>query len=253
MTALAKSPAQALAELETWTTDDLRAELARLLRTTASDLLRMAKVVAILESRGDDLMSLRLGMIRWLRMIAVGQLLPEIVIRYSGKQKLLERIAMLPISDQQRMVEDPCVTIIADDGLPRRMDALAVPFRQLDQVFGSGRLRGEDEQRVYLNGSKRAKKSRRKTDEFRQLKAYADHERGGITVGKAFVSKAEALIAIGELAGPLVDIDPRDKTHETATVRLTKEEKDRLRAQERQAGLSEWQLIRTALRAAGMI
>lgn len=73
--------------LSSETTDRLRERLAQILARTAEDLIEMARIVRELESRGEDLSGLRLGMIDYLRRIAAGQLLPGLVVRLSGQPR----------------------------------------------------------------------------------------------------------------------------------------------------------------------
>jgi hypothetical protein len=79
--------------------------LARLLGFTAENLLRLAVVVAELESRGEDLSDLKIGLLPILRQIAAGTLLPEVVVYYAGKPLAMKRIAALPPAEQRAYVE----------------------------------------------------------------------------------------------------------------------------------------------------
>lgn len=229
-------------------TDELKRRLVDGLRMTAERLLNLGETVVELERRGEDLSALRMGMVTHLRAIGAGTLLPEIVVRYSGKQALLDRIAGLPLSQQQALIESPSVPILVN-GEVQRIDPLAIPYRSIDQVFSGASIRNESDQRAYL--ASKPRNENRPRDKARQLKAHADHDLGGIRVGKAFVPRAEIVMVLAELAGPLEEEHPDD--WETATVKLTKAEKARLKGLEREAGLSEWKLIRQALRACGLI
>lgn len=67
--------------------------------------------------------------------------------------------------------------------------------------------------------------------------------------------KAEIVMVLAELAGPLDPLvgDDLPADYQTASVKVTATEKARLKAMEREAGLSEWQIIRQALLACGLI
>lgn len=86
-------------------TDALKAELARLLGFSAENLLRLAVVVGELESRGEDLSQLKIGLLPILRQIAAGTLLPDVVVLYAGQPSALKRIAAMPIAEQQRVAK----------------------------------------------------------------------------------------------------------------------------------------------------
>ena len=78
MTALVeKKESDFIENIREVTTEDLRQKLAESLRITAHRLIYLAAIVQELERRGDDLMSLRLGMVRWLRAIAKASGLAE--------------------------------------------------------------------------------------------------------------------------------------------------------------------------------
>ena len=240
-----------LEEIKTATSEDLRRLLADSLRLTAERLVFLGAIVQELERRGEDLANLKLGMMRWLRGIASGQLLPEIVVRYSGKQRLLERIAALPVEQQRVLVENPTVPLVVGSAT-KHVDALAIPYQAIDQVFGDGTLHDAESQQIYL-ASRRPRKSKQNAPAAKRLRCYPDRENDGIRVGKSFVPKAEVVLALAALAGSLPEITPHDKDYETATVKLRPEEKGKLKILEKNTQLSEWQLIRQALRACGLI
>lgn len=86
-------------------TDELKAELARLLGFSADNLLRLAIITQELESRGVDLSSIRLGLLPLLRQIACGKLLPEIVVMFAGTPAAIHRLCKLPITEQREIAE----------------------------------------------------------------------------------------------------------------------------------------------------
>jgi hypothetical protein len=243
-----------LAEIKKASTAQLQQWLIDSLRVTAERLLYLAAIVQELEIRGENLSGMRIGMMRWLRLIASGQLLPEVVVRYSGKQKLLERIATLPAAEQRRLIDDPTIVILAA-GQPRSIDPLAIPYKAIDQVFADDHIRDEEEQEIWL-GSRDVNvgtRKRRNKEYLRQREPHADHEHGGIRVGRSFVPKARIVMCLAELAGPLPEVYRSDSFAETATVCVTSEEKAKLKMLEKTSGLKEWQLIRQALHACGLI
>jgi hypothetical protein len=238
--------------LDRLSVEDLRRRLADGLRDTAGKLLELAAIVVELEARGEDLAGMRTGLVRHLRAIGSGTLLPDLVVRYAGRERLLERIAALPIAEQQRLVADNSVVVVID-GESRQIDPLALPWHSIDQVFAGDRVRTAEEQSLYIATKKAPKKKQPKPAADRVLKAHPDHDRGGITVGKAFVPKAEIVFVLAELAGPLESVEPHDPGVEVASLHLTGAEKNRLRLLAKSSGTTESQLIRQALRACGLI
>lgn len=71
---------------------------------TAENLLRLAVVVNELESRGEDLKHLRIGLLPILRKIASGKLLAEAVVAFAGQPALLQRVAAMPLEEQKQVV-----------------------------------------------------------------------------------------------------------------------------------------------------
>ncbi len=84
-------------------TETLKSELARLLGFTAENLLRLAMVVNELESRGENLSGIRMGILPFLRLIALGKLLPEMVVMHAGSPASLKQIAAMPIEEQRKI------------------------------------------------------------------------------------------------------------------------------------------------------
>lgn len=97
--------AELQAEASRQSTEELKQELSQLLGITADKLVRLAVIVTELESRGEDLRDLRMGILPILRKIGLGQLLPDLVVMLSGKPALLNKAAKLPLDRQKRIVD----------------------------------------------------------------------------------------------------------------------------------------------------
>src|SRR5690606_35817556 len=136
-------------DLTSETTDSLKSRLTSLLAQTADDLRQMAAIVAELERRGEDMQELRIGIVDHLRRIAAGQLLPEIVVKFSGFPMMLRIAARLPIPDQQRLVADEPLDMAVWRGEQiewRKVDPLALTTEQIRVVFADDRIRSQQEQ-----------------------------------------------------------------------------------------------------------
>lgn len=90
-------------QLDSLPTAELKRELAGLLALTASNLLRLAVIVSILEDRGEDMTALKGGFLDILRKIACGQLLPDLVILFSGDPAKIQKAASMPLEDQREV------------------------------------------------------------------------------------------------------------------------------------------------------
>jgi len=248
-TALVERPATiTLPDLSAMTDDELKAEFTAALQETADGLLRLAAATAELERRGHDLSHLKLNLIGYLRLIAARQLLPEVVLHIGDKRQLVACVARLPIRQQQAILDAGSVTVLVD-GREQEVGLREVPKQYYGQVFGESKVRTPAEQRAFIR-QERQKKAPKQPEKRR---VQADPERNGVKIGNGFATAVEILSALAELAGPLEQIDVSDQNTETATVRLTKKEKAKLKAAEKRRGLPEWHLIREALRAYGLI
>ena len=81
--------------------EDLLAELASAIDTTARHVSRLALVWAELEKRGVDLSTLRSGLRVWLPVIAAGRLAAEVVVSFAGNGSLIRALADLPLAAQR--------------------------------------------------------------------------------------------------------------------------------------------------------
>ena len=107
-------------DFERLSSEELRRELARCLTLTAQNLLRMAHLVRVLESRGEDLEGLKIGMVGHLRDIANGTLLPEAVVRFAPRATVLRRIRLLPLAVQRKMAAGESVLLVVYDEAGQR-------------------------------------------------------------------------------------------------------------------------------------
>jgi hypothetical protein len=140
------------AELSEMDTEKLKAELARSLAISVENLTRAAIIIGIIESRGEDLSALKLGLIQYLRKIACGQLLPEVVARFIG-HPALKRIAVLPIPDQKRClnVDGLQIGVLVNGNITHRFKPiLLMEAFEVQQVFASDHIRDVEEQVRYV-------------------------------------------------------------------------------------------------------
>jgi hypothetical protein len=230
-------------------TDALKQELAEGLRLTAGHLRRMACIVAELETRGVDLTDLKIGLLGYLRRIAAGQVLPEVVVRFAEHPLLIQRIATLPLPDQERLAngEHVQLAVVGPDGtIAHRMaDPCSLVGKQVNQVFSVGAIRTVSSQ-VLLLEARRAEPPKQR--EVRR-RVSSDRERGGITVGRAFASQADVLAALAELRGTEED---DAEAEQTCLVKLTEKQHLRLKVRAAEGGTTMQALVRDALRMAGL-
>lgn len=233
-------------------TDALRAELAQQMTVTAQHLQRLASIVAELERRDEDLSELKVGMLGYLRRIAAGQLHPDAVVRYLDYPMLLNRVATLPVNDQERLANgDPIKLVVWREGKTetRMMDPIKLTRDQVSQVFGSsGVIRDEVGQIAVLESRFARPKQQAKPTATGRCRA--DRKTGTVRVGRYVVPASDLVAALADLRDEDEDTADADKT---IPVMLTEAQHRKLRVRAAEGGKSMADLVRTALRAAGLI
>ena len=140
--------------LSTLTIPELRTALADAMTFTLSGLIQASKIVGELERRGENLSDLRDSTIPNLRKIACGQLLPEVYVRLFCKPSILNRVASLPIPDQEKIAAGkPVEVYLLGDAagaelILQRVEDMESATAQ--QVFASGKIRSKSEQVAWL-------------------------------------------------------------------------------------------------------
>ncbi len=245
--------AQELDNLRALSTEDLRRELARSLRMTAESLVRLALIVRSLEERGDDLSDLKIGLMPYLRQIAYGQVLPEVVMRYAEQPMLVRAISALPFPDQEHLSNGGKVAMALrhDDGSldHRLVDPLYMDRKQVRLVFARGRIRPPEEQIVLIESGPRPAPKLPPTESLGGIKI--DYKRRGLVIGRRFASAATVTMALAKLAAP-TDDDDVERT-KSVPVPLTDAEHRRLKTRSAETDIAMTDLIRRALRASGLI
>lgn len=193
-----------MAELRAMSNDQLIAALAETMGQTAEKMARLAAIVAVLEDRGVDLSSLKMGMMDQLRLIAHGQLLPEVAARFLAQPMLLSRIAALPLSDQQELVDKGAIKIAqsaddADDVLERPLGQLTRD--EIWQVFGRFGVRRIEDQRRFLRAQQARQDRVRKAGPAEEPKVRADIQNGGAWINGMFLSRERLRKILIEIGG----------------------------------------------------
>lgn len=239
-------------DLAAASTEDLRAELARGLSLTAETLMRLGHVWAELERRGEDLSDLRHGLARTLPLIAAGRLAAESVVAFAGRPSILRGLEGVPLDAQRHFANGRPVQVIdpADPQAVQEMPLQQLPAAAIRLVFADGEVRSPQAQRLALRPRRRQQDSERS----RRYQPRYDPETGIVTVGKMTIRLPDLLSALASAAGP--DRPPasdRPDDYLTVKVRLTRAEHERFQELCRRHELPDWEMIRKALRAFGLI
>lgn len=238
-------PESELARMAGMDTAELKLELTASLNLTASHLMRLAIIVRTLEERGEDLSDLRIGLLNYLRRIAYGQVLPEIIVRFAEYPSLVQRISHLPIPEQQRLSQGDPVAVAEGDGDHRLIDPLLLTSEQVRLVFAKDRLRAVPEQAAML------RESPRKRRPVKHGRIKTDKTRGGIVVQRTFLPVGDVLAALADLSGDEIDLSEADTT--MVPVKLTTAEHMRLKVLAAKSNCTLTDLIRRAMRSHGLL
>lgn len=106
----------------------LDAELSETLELTARHFFKLAAIVRLKEERGHDLSEI--PMIGYLRQIAYGHLLPDVVAHYAGDKPFIVRaLAKLPVVDQAKAIKEGVeIGVVRSGG---RFDRVRVALKDL--------------------------------------------------------------------------------------------------------------------------
>lgn len=232
-------------------TVELRRELARGLSLTAETLARLSLIWAELERRGEDLSDLRHGLARTLPLIAAGRLAAEAVVAFASRPSLLRALEGVPLGVQRDFAAGKTVQVIdpADPKAVQDIPLSTLPAAAIRLVFADGEVRSPQAQRLALRPRQRRQESGRQ----RRYTPRYDPESGTVSVGRMTLRMDDILTALASAAGP--DRPPADIPDEYLTVktRMTRAEHERFQALCRRHGLPDWEMIRKALRAFGLI
>lgn len=88
------------------TADQLRADFEKGLRIAREQLVRLAAILAELEGRGEAVDG-NAHLLKMLRRIASGQLLPEVVVTFADSPATMERVSRLDVDGQRAALADP--------------------------------------------------------------------------------------------------------------------------------------------------
>lgn len=244
------TPELPTAQLEAMTTEELRQELAQSLQLNARQLLHLAAVWRVLESRGENLDELRRGMGAYLPLIASGRLAADAVVKFAGQATLLRALTDLSIDRQKAIAAGESLRVITLDnnGEPKtvEMPAYALTAAQVRQVFAPGKLRDEKEQAAQLLQSTTRK---RKARTAAGPRVRHDTTTDQLVIGRTRISVGEVLAA---LVRPEDGPDDSDEV-KNVMVKLSEAEHRALRIRSAEGGASQTALAKMAMRRAGLL
>lgn len=114
-------------QIWTFSTAQLRERLEKLITITVDTLTELAEVWVELERRGEDLSTLRSGLMSYVRMIARREVLPEAVVRFAGHRHIMIKLTEMPLRTQAKLLRKPEVELVTLKGTVSRPLHLLTP------------------------------------------------------------------------------------------------------------------------------
>lgn len=252
------APAACPPELYSLSREQLREALAESLGRTAIELVRLAWIVRLLEERGEDLTDLKLDLIPTLRLIAYGQLSPELVVRHGHSGPMMRVARGLPLPDQERLARGervPMAILMPNGTIDQQMaDPALMTADQVRQVFAVGRMRSVEEQ-VLLLRDRPQRKPKRKAQAVGRVTVTPVGD--GIIVEGRFIPKADLVAALALMADPEAreqdDDDEESDGRKVLAIHLTEPQHARMKAAAERGDTKMATLARRALAAYGLI
>ena len=206
MTELVKCTAD---ELVRMSTDAIKAELAKVLEITADNLAYMAQLWKELNARGEDLSALQGGMMGYIQLIAIKKLDAQLVVAYAGRKTLLNYLARLPLSEQQKIAKNGKVHVVVEkdgDYVNKSVDLTNIEYEQITQIFdinAKDGFRSELKQIEMLEARSAPHRLRKR----RLTKVEIDKKSGTMFVGGKHVMLESVIEAIEKAYNIKIDIE----------------------------------------------
>ncbi len=187
-------------DLNSLSNDQLLQRLTDALSVTLAGLCEGARIVKIFDTRGVKLDAKRIPILRQLRQIADGWLLPETMMNYYYRAtSLFRKIAAIPTAEQQRLVNGEPVPLLVYDPIAGQrtilpVDPLYMDKDQIEQAFHRDHIRWSEAEQAAFLASKREKAALPIPECVGPFKV--DRERDGVMLGKRFISRADLKAAI---------------------------------------------------------
>lgn len=134
-------------ELESVSDDDLQARIRDAVGLTETAIRRLAALWVEGLRRGLDLTGIKFALAPFLPAVARGDLIPALVVSMAGQTRSLQRLADLPVPDQQRLAAGEAVKLYRPDRGVTEKPLRSLSFPELCTVIAGGRILTADEQR----------------------------------------------------------------------------------------------------------
>jgi len=149
MATIGASKKRAINKRESFTTEQLWAEISKCMGLCAEHMIVAADCVRILDDRAEDMSRIKPRLLVDLRKIAAGTLLPEAAIKLAQAPQILTAVSALPMRKQQALLDDPTVDVVRKSSQGFRtvhVPLISLRRHEVGQVFCGDKIRTTKEQ-----------------------------------------------------------------------------------------------------------
>lgn len=176
----------------------------QLFAENVKNYIAIASALAVLESRGYDVKSLRIQGAKFLILMAKGLLSPLAYSAFQSAGYVMQKIIKLSLPDQEKLSQTGSVAVY-EKGTPndhRLIPVLKLGRRQADMVFGPHEVRNVEEQRLWylekqteLDTAPQRREKKWRYNPKTDVVVYGGHESPLATL-RAFVKKNRHLFDV---------------------------------------------------------
>ena len=138
-------------ELQGVTNDELRARIRDAVGLTETAIRNLASLWMEAKRRGLDMSDIRFPLAQFLPLVSAGKLLPSLVVSMAGQRRSLERVAELPIAQQDKLARgEPVLIWRADTDVIVEKPLEKLSYPELASVIRAGEILTPEQQRGAL-------------------------------------------------------------------------------------------------------
>jgi hypothetical protein len=180
-------------ELAEVSTDALKKQLRDAIGITEQAIIRVAALWQELTRRGEDLSEFRFALAPFLLPVAQGKLLPALVVSMAAQPRALQRLAALPVQEQEELLSGKEIQVYKGDGQAEAKPLPAMTFAEIVATVRDGRILTKDEQAL---ATKRSAASSARRGKGRPPRIVVRQDVGTVQIGTLNIDLERLLSAL---------------------------------------------------------